>query len=197
MFETAFTLWGMATTWLELAAFVLSLACVLCNVYEIDWGWPLAILSGLLYFWLFRANRLYGDAWLQIFFALVALWGWWQWRFGARDAAPLRVAVLPAQRLWQIAAAWLLSWLLLGWFLARATDTDVPWLDAFPTAGSVVGQVLLARKYIENWLIWVLVNVVSVVLFSVKGLWLTALLYGLFTGLALLGYRRWRKVMAA
>jgi nicotinamide mononucleotide transporter len=199
MLETAITLWGANTTWLELAAVTLSLACVVCNVYEIHWGWPLAIVSGLLYFWLFYVNKLYGDAWLQIFFAVVAAWGWWQWLFGKRRVdegkAALAVAALQADTVWMVIAGWAASWLLLGLFLSRATDTDVPWFDAFPTAGSVIGQVLLARKYIENWPVWVLVNIVSVALFAYKGLWLTALLFVIFGVLAIVGYVRWKKVL--
>ncbi len=199
MLETAFTLLGVNTTWLEIAAVVLSLACVVCNVYEIHWGWPLAIVSGFLYFWLFYVNKLYGDAWLQIFFAVVAVWGWWQWLFGKRRVddgkAALSVAALQTNTVWMVIAGWAASWLILGIFLSSVTDTDVPWFDAFPTAGSVIGQVLLARKYIENWPVWVLVNTVSVALFAYKGLWLTALLYVIFFALAIAGYLRWKKML--
>ena len=75
-------LWGSPTTWLEIAAVVIALAMVGCNIREIHWGWPLAIVSSLMYFALFWRSKLYGDAALQIFFAVVALWGWFQWLRG-------------------------------------------------------------------------------------------------------------------
>ena len=76
-------------------------------------------------------------------------------------------------------------------FLRRFTDTDVPWWDAFPTAASVVGQWLLGRKYVENWPVWIAVDVVGAALFAYKGLWLTTLLYGVFVAMAAVGWRRW------
>jgi nicotinamide mononucleotide transporter len=90
-------------------------------------------------------------------------------------------------------AACALLWPLTGLFLKHFTDTDVPWWDAFPTAVSVVAQFLLGRKLIENWLMWIVVNVVSVGLFAFKGLWLTALLYVLFIGLSVVGLRAWQR----
>jgi nicotinamide mononucleotide transporter len=193
MLETAFMLWGTAVTWLEVVAFVLSIACVACNIAEQHWGWPLAIVSSLLYFWLFYASKLYGDGSLQIFFALTGAWGWAQWLMGKRDNKPLTITKLTrSQVLWSI-AAWLAAWGALGLFLRRFTDTDVPWFDAFPTAGSVLGTVLLARKYIENWPVWVVVNVVSVALFVYKHLYLTAILYVIFIAMALWGWQVWRE----
>jgi nicotinamide mononucleotide transporter len=78
-------------------------------------------------------------------------------------------------------------------FLLRYTDTDVPWWDAFPTAASVIGQVLLGLKYIENWWVWAVVNAVSVTLFAYKGLWLTALLYSIFLALCWPGWLAWQR----
>ena len=85
MLETAFTLLGTAVTWLEVIAFVLALANIAFNVFEIHWGWPLAIVASALYVWLFYASKLYGEASVNIFFALTALWGWWQWLRGSRS----------------------------------------------------------------------------------------------------------------
>jgi nicotinamide mononucleotide transporter len=192
-FANAFTLWGLATTWLELVAFALALGMVLCNIRQIHWGWPLAMASSLLYALLFWRSRLYGDAALQVFFALAAGWGWTQWLRGTGTGQPLPVRCLtPAGRHLTLAACAVL-WPVTGLFLKHFTDTDVPWWDAFPTAVSLVGQVLLGRKFIESWLVWIVVNSVSVGLFAWKGLWLTALLYLLFIGLSVAGWRAWRR----
>jgi nicotinamide mononucleotide transporter len=104
---------------------------------------------------------------------------------------------LPRRSLLALGAATLAAWPLLGLLLSRATDSDVPYFDALPTVGSLAGQLLLARKCVENWPVWVGVNVISVALFAYKGLWLTVLLYALFTVLALVGWRRWRAMAAA
>ena len=189
----AFTLWGSPTTWLELAAFVIALVMVGCNIREIHWGWPLAVISSLMYVAVFWRSRLYGDASLQIFFAAVAGWGWHQWLRGVRpDGSALKVARLGLTGLVRMFAACALLWPLTGLFLKTVTDTDVPWWDGFTTALSVVGQFLLGRKYIENWLVWIVVNVVSVGLFIYKGLWVTTLLYAIFIALSVVGYRAWK-----
>ena len=194
----AFSLWGSPVTWLEMLAFVLSLAMVVCNIRVNMAGWPLAIAASLLYFVLFWDSRLYGEAALQIVFAVVAGWGWWQWLRGrAADGSALRVRHLSGRARLALLAAVLLAWPLLGAFLRQATDTDVPWWDALPTAGSLAGQWLLARKYVDNWPVWVVVNAVSVSLFAWKGLWLTAVLYALFLVMALWGWRAWQRLAAA
>jgi nicotinamide mononucleotide transporter len=201
MLATAFTVWGAAVSWLEIAAFMLALACVVGNVAQRLWAWPLAIVSSLLYAWLFASHRIYGDASLQLFFVLASCWGWWQWRYGRRAGQPpearLRVVRLGTRQRLMVVGAWLLLWLLVGGVLDTFTDSDVPWLDALPTAGSVLGQLLLARKILENWWIWIGVDVASIVLFAHKQLWLSALLYAMFLVLAMLGLARWRADEAA
>ena len=193
LFAVAFHLWGSPTTWLELVAVVLALVMVACNIREIHWGWPLAILSSLLYFALFWRNKLYGDAALQIFFAVLALWGWFQWLRGKRaDGSALRASRLARPALAVALATGAVLWPLIALFLDNYTDTDVAWWDAFPTAFSVVGQFLLGRKYIENWAVWIAVNVVAAGLFAFKGLWLTTGLYIVFIALSFAGWRAWR-----
>ena len=191
----AFTLFGSPVTWLEVAAFWIALAMVLANFRVHPVAWPLAIASSLLYALLFLDSRLYGEAALQLVFVAVALWGWWQWLRGtAADGAPLQVRRMSGRQRALVAAATLAAWPLLGAVLDRWTDSDVPYLDALPTVGSIAGQVLLGRKLQENWAVWVGVNVVSVALFATKGLWLTVVLYALFALLSVAGWRLWRRL---
>jgi nicotinamide mononucleotide transporter len=194
LYAPAFMLWSAPVTWLELVAFALAVATVVMNIRVDPTGWPLAIVSSLLYFGLFWESRLYGDASLQIFFAIVALWGWWQWLRGTQaDGRPLEVRYLRPQGRWLALLALVLAWPATGLFLRTYTDTDVPWWDAFPTAASVIGQWLLGRKYIENWPAWLIVNIVSVALFAYKGLWLTVILYAVFIVMSLAGWRAWQR----
>ncbi len=196
LFAAAFTLWATPVSWLEIVAFVLALAMVVLNMRVNPAAWPLAIISSLLYFALFWNSRLYGDAGLQIFFAVVALWGWWQWLRGTQpDGAALQVRTLPLPGRWWLFAALAAAWPAIGLFLKTFTNTDVPWWDAIPTAASVVGQWLLGRKYVENWLAWIVVNIVSVGLFAYKGLWLTTLLYTLFVAMSFVGWRAWQRML--
>jgi len=195
LFASAFTFWGSPVTWLEVVAFWLSVWMVLCNLRVNPLGWPLAIVSSLLYALLFTDSRLYGEASLQIFFALISVWGWWQWLRGTTgEGEALRVHRLRARQAIYAALATAAAWPLLGTLLHHVTNSDVPYLDALPTVGSVAGQFLLGRKLVENWPVWIAVNLVSIGLFAYKGLWLTVLLYAVFVVLAIAGWREWRRL---
>ena len=191
----AFAAWGVPVTWLEIAAFVLSLWMVVCEMRVHALAWPLAMVSSLLYALLFVDSKLYGEATLQLFFVAMSIWGWWQWLRGhdaqGRELVVRRLSATATRRL---AIATVVGWPLVGWLLHRGTDSDVPFLDALPTVGSVVGTVLLGRKFIENWPVWVGVNVFSLALFAYKGLWLTVILYALFAALSGGGWRAWRGI---
>ena len=195
MLDTAFTLLDTAVTWLEVLAFVLALANIACNVFEIHWGWPLSIVASGLYAWLFYASGLYGEGSVNVYFAVMGAWGWWQWLRGHRGGsdAPLQVAQLDTQGRKRALLAWLLLWAACSALLHGVTDSTVAWADGFVTAGSIVGTVLLGRKFIDNWPTWVVVNAASIALFAYKGLALTVVLYAIFLVLALWGWHGWRR----
>jgi nicotinamide mononucleotide transporter len=199
MLNTAFTLLGTAVTWLEVLAFVLALANIACNVFEIHWGWPLTIVASVLYAWLFYASRLYGEAGVNLFFAFTAVWGWWQWLRGhrANSDALLRIGRLNHRGLLLSLVGYAVLWLVSALLLHSITDSDVPWADGFVTAGSVVGTVLLGRKFIENWPLWLIVNAASIALFAYKGLQLTVILYLIFFLLAIWGWLGWKRRMSS
>jgi nicotinamide mononucleotide transporter len=191
----AFAAWGVPVTWIEIIAFVVSLWMVGCEMRVHPLAWPLAMLSSLLYGLLFADSKLYGEASLQLFFVAMSAWGLWQWLRGRGDDGGALVVHRASPRTAGIALALTLAaWPLAGWLLHRYTDSDVPWLDALSTVGSVLGTWLLARKFIENWWAWIAVNAFSVALFGVKHLWLTVILYALFTALSVLGLRSWRRL---
>ncbi len=199
MLETAFTLLGTAVTWLEVIAFVLALANIACNVFEIHWGWPLTIVASALYVWLFYVSKLYGEAGVNVFFAVAAIWGWWQWLRGHRvgSNSALTIARLDGKGIASTLGAWAILWVACAMLLRAITDSDVPLADGFVTAGSIVGTVLLGRKFIENWPLWLVVNAASIALFVYKGLHLTVVLYGIFFMLAIWGWIGWTKRLNA
>ena len=191
----AFTAWGVDVTWIEVIAFVLSLWTVFCEMRVHVLAWPLAMVSSLLYAVLFADSKLYGEGSLQLFFVAMSVWGWWQWLRG-HDAKGHALVVhrMSPRAMALVVLATAASWPLVGWLLRATTDSDVPFLDALPTVGSVVGTFLLGRKFIENWIVWLAVNAFSVALFGYKHLWLTVILYVLFTALSWAGWRAWRRL---
>ena len=155
LFEPAFTAWGAPTSWLELIAVTLAFICVAFNVLENPIGWPFAFVSCVLYTVLFSHHKLYGDAGVQVFFAIAALWAWWQWMYGYRrnhagSLTVLRIVRLSIKGRFQVVLAWLVLWPAIGYLLMRVTDSDVPFFDAFPTAGSVIGQILLGLRLVTD-----------------------------------------------
>jgi nicotinamide mononucleotide transporter len=181
---------GFGTTPLELISFVLSIATVVLNIRRKHWAWLFAIVSSATYAVVFFDARLYGDAGLQGVFIAASVWGWWQWLRGG-DGAPLVVTRLDrAGWTWSL-LGWLLGFALLASFLKHFTDTDVPHMDGFLTAGSLLGTLLTARKKVESWHTWIAVDIIYVGLYVHKSLYLTAVLYGLFVVLAVIGLRAW------
>jgi nicotinamide mononucleotide transporter len=181
---------GFSTTPLELLGFVLSVATVVLTILRNHWGWFFAIVSSATYGVVFAGARLYGDAGLQGVFIAASVWGWWQWLRGA-EGKPLPVTRLSSVGRVASLLGWAVGFVALSAFLKAYTDTDVPHMDGFLTAGSLLGQLLTAKKKIENWHTWIVVDILYVGLYIYKGLHLTAILYAVFVVLAVLGLRAW------
>lgn len=181
-----------ATTPLELLSFLLSVATVWLNIRQSHWAWLFAIVSSATYGLVFYGSRLYGDMGLQLVFITVSIFGWYQWLHGDDRHYKLPVTSLTPRGRVIAGVAWLAGFVLLAWFLKTYTDTDVPKSDGFLTAGSLVGQLLLSRKKIENWHVWIIVDVLYVGLYLHKNLILTAILYAVFVAMAVIGLRTWR-----
>jgi nicotinamide mononucleotide transporter len=187
---------GFTTTPLELIGFLLSVATVVLNIRRNHWAWLFAIVSSATYGIVFYDARLYGDASLQGVFIVASVWGWTQWLHGAAGK-PLPVTRLDRTGWIRSVSGWALGYVLLSAFLHAYTDTDVPRMDGFLTAGSLLGQLLTARKKVESWHTWIVVDVLYVGLYIYKGLHLTAILYAVFVVLAVLGLRAWRTAARA
>ena len=183
---------GFATTPLELISFLLALITVALNIRQVHWAWLFSILSSGLYALVFFDVRLYGDMGLQVVFILVSVWGWMQWLRGTSTDTVLQVTRLSDAERWWSALAGLILFALLTLFLRFYTDTDVPAADGLLTAGSLLGQVLLSRKKLENWTVWIIVDVLYVALYLYKNLMMTAILYAVFVVMAVHGARVWR-----
>ena len=186
-------IFGFPTTPLELISFALAVTTVLLNVRQNHWAWLFSITSSATYAVVFFDARLYGDSGLQLVFIAASVWGWYQWLRGAGNTRLVVTRLHGTGWAWAL-AGWALGFLVLSWFLKTHTNTDVPHMDAFLTAGSLVGQLLLARKKVENWTVWIVVDVLYVGLYVFKGLHVTAVLYAIFVLLAARGLRAWGNI---
>ena len=189
----AITLLGLPTTPMELLSFVLAAITVLLTIRQNHWAWLFTIVSSATYAVVFRDARLYGDMSLQFVFIGAAVWGWYMWLRGGENHGVLTVSRLAPKGVAISAMSWLAAFVAVALLLSSFTDTDVAYPDAFLTAGSLVGQVLVARKKIENWIVWIIVDVLYVGLYVYKDLMLTAILYAVFVFMAAQGLRAWRR----
>ncbi|MCX2431846.1 nicotinamide riboside transporter PnuC [Pedobacter sp. GR22-10] len=180
------------TTLLEWAAVITGFLCIYLAAKESIWNWPVSIISVVAYGLLFFREAMYGDMTLQIYFLFTAVYGWYFWiRKKVEQHRPIS-RLTAKQSFLAILFIPLLS-ILLGWFMDRFTNSNVPYADGFCTAISFTAQFLLTRKILENWLLWVFANICYVPLFIYKNLNLSALLYLVLIIIAFNGYLNWRK----
>ncbi len=181
-------------TQIEIVAVLLGFANIILVVRRSLWNYPFGIAMVSLYFFIFFEARLYSDALLQIFFLALNAYGWWNWLRGRDEAGDVivRHATRGEMLRWSLAIA--LAILLWGWLMHRYTDAAFPWWDASVAMISVGAQILLSRRFIENWPLWVIVDALAIGLYAVKDLWLTAGLYAAFLVIAALGWREWLRI---
>ena len=181
----------------EAAAVILAVIYLLLAIRQNAWCWPAALISAGIYLVLMFQSRLYMQSVLQVFYMGMAAYGWWHWRAGTADDGPLVVRSWSrSDHRWPLLVI-LLSGLTVGFLLARYTDAAFPYLDALAACGAIVTTWMVARKVLQNWHYWFVIDTVSVYLYASQGLWLTALLFLVYLGLILVGYRQWRASMPA
>lgn len=183
----------VGTSPIEIAAVTCGLINVILIVRRSIWNYPFGFVMVVLYARIFYDYQLYSDALLQIYFFGIQFYGLYCWLQGRGDDGRVEVQSIDPKRL----RAWLLvtatGWLVLSVLMHRFTDASLPYWDAAIAALSMLAQLLLSRRYIESWMFWIVVDVLAIGLFSVKGLYPTAALYGVFLVLAITGWLQWRQ----
>jgi nicotinamide mononucleotide transporter len=177
---------------LEVVAATFGVISVFLSTRQNIWSWPTAIVNVGLYAVVFYQGRLYGQMGLQPIYLALSVYGWYQWLHGGDQKTELRVSSASPQLLTVLLALNLVAWLALAAVLRR-TDAALPWLDALLATTSLVAQWMMTRKILENWLLWIVVDVVYVPMFISQRLYATALLYAAFLVLAVMGYVEWRR----
>jgi nicotinamide mononucleotide transporter len=156
------------------------------------WSWPTAIVNVALYTVVFFEGRLYGQMGLQLVYLVLSAYGWYQWLHGGEQHGQLRVSRAPARLLVLLAVANVTAWIALATLLRR-TDAALPGLDAFLTTTSLIAQWMMTRKILENWILWIAVDLIYVPMFISQRLYATAVLYAAFLVLAVMGFVEWRR----
>jgi nicotinamide mononucleotide transporter len=184
------------TSCLEQSAAVAGIVGVALGIWQSVWTWPVGIVNVALTFVVFRRSGLYSDMGLQVVYLLLSVYGWYQWLRGGEGHTELKVSRTPRAVWGMLTAAGIVMWLALGTITKQFPGAAIPYIDAATTSTSLVAQYMTTRKLIENWIVWIVVDVVYVALFIWRGLYALAVLYAVYLVLAVVGYRAWKKAIA-
>ena len=185
--------WWQGQSWLEVAGVISGLLCVYLAAKNVIWNWPLAIISVSIYIFIFYDSNLFADMGLQVYFLAVNIYGWYFWSQKPSTANKTPVTLIKKREVIASAIAIIVFTCLLGWILFNHTTASYPYLDSFCTACSIVAQFFMARKVLQNWLLWVFVDIIYVGVYLFKGLHLTAVMYAIYIVIALIGYMDWKR----
>lgn len=169
------------------------LLCVWLAARNIIWNWPFAVVNVLIYLLLFLEKKLYADSALQIYLLATNIYGWYYWSSNKQAKATPIVVLKTKSLLWYSLTVFAFT-VAVGWLLSENTQAALPYLDSFCTACSLVAQFLLARRVLQNWLIWLFVDIIYVGIYVAKGLTPTAWMYAFYAAIALKGFFDWKKI---
>ncbi len=182
----------------EILGTVFSLIYLYFSIKQNIWLWPLGLISSAIYVYVFLNAGIYADMALQVYYVVISFYGWYHWSRGAKNKKG--ATNLPVRRTDELTAGYLLIitsvlFVVISQILLHYTNSQIPYWDAFTTATSITATWMLAKKYIEHWLIWIVVDLVSSALYVYKNLYFTVFLYLVYTAMAIVGYLQWKKKM--
>ena len=185
----------LADHWLDIVTTVLGLAYILLEYKASVWMWLVGFMMQALGIVLYYQKGLYADCGMEFYYLSMTVYGYWKWVRGSVSKESLPISHFPKR----LVLPWLLLiaavWGIIYWLLITFTNSNVPLADSFTTALSIVGIWALAHKYLEQWFIWIAVDVVTCVLYFYKDIPFKASLYGLYVVIAVFGYFKWKKLM--
>jgi nicotinamide mononucleotide transporter len=179
--------------WIEWVAAIAGAVSVYLSARQKILSWPTAIVNVSLYTFIFYQSGLYSDMGLQVVYLVLSLYGWSQWLHGGAHRSALRVS-RASSTVWLVAGAIAAAfWMALAWYTSRLPGVALPYLDSGLTTLSLVAQWMMTRKILENWVLWIIADIVYVPMYISKGLYVTAGLYAVFLVLAIMGLVQWRR----
>lgn len=182
----------LSTHWLDIVTTILGLIYLVLEYRASIALWVVGIVMPAMDIYLYWSHGLYGDAGMAVYYTLAAIYGYAVWKFGAKWKEELPITFFPRRLILRTLGFFFLAWAATYYVLVAYTNSTVPLLDAFTNALSFVGLWALARKYVEQWLFWIAVDVVCCYLYVVKGIPFKAGLYGLYVVIAVMGYWKWK-----
>ncbi|MGI9090868.1 MAG: nicotinamide riboside transporter PnuC [Gemmatimonadaceae bacterium] len=182
---------------LELVAVVVGIISVYLSTRENIWSWPTALVNVSLFSVLFYRSGFYSDTGLQVVYFVLSIYGWYEWLYGGANRTAISVSRTTRTTWMVLVGIGIVVWAALGSITSRLPGTALPYVDAATTTTSLLAQWMMTRKLLENWAVWIAVDVVYIGMFIFKGLYLTAFNYGIYLALAVLGYIAWKRSLGS
>ena len=184
--------------WIEVIGALAGFIYIFLEIKEDKLMWPVGIITSVFYIIIFFNSKLYADMGLQFYYVLISIYGWYWWVYGAKksNSKELPITKLDLKLGLTLLAISSVIFIIIGYYLDNYTDSNIPYWDAFTTALSITATWMLTRKIIEQWLVWIIVNIVSSGLYIYKELYITVALYLVFLVLAFVGYYQWKKKLS-
>lgn len=188
----------LSNNYIELFGAIAGIIYVFLEVRQSIWLWPVGIVTSAVYIWVFFTGKLYADMNLQVYYLVISCLGWYWWRRGGGQMGEEAKKELSVTRLklstgLVLAFMFVLLFVVMWFILSRFTDSPVPGWDSFITSLSIVATWMLARKIYEHWLLWIVVNSVAAVLFFIRELYPTVILYVVYGIMSFVGLVAWKK----
>ena len=187
-----FIVW-IRSNYIEFCAALFSIAGVWLTTKQIIWCWPVSLAGLILSLFVFFYIHLYLQSILQIFYIVIALFGWYYWLYGGKVQKEIKVSRLKKEDAWIYIVSAIFAAIIFGYLFKRYTEDPLPWLDAATSVCGIITTYLMAKKIIENWLIWIANDVVVVWMCYYQKLYIFTILYLVFIILAVYGWKEWRK----
>lgn len=181
--------------YLEIAGALIGLLYLWLEYRVSIWLWAAGVIMPAIYIVVYYQAGLYADSGISLYYLVAGVYGWMMWRKHPVRQKQRRIEMTPHQKILPLTLVFLGLFCLISIILVKFTDSTVPYLDSFTTALSFVAMWMLAYKYLEQWLVWLVVDIVSCGLYVYKELYFTSVLYGLYAVIAVFGYMKWKQIM--
>lgn len=184
----------LAKHYVEVLGSVAGIVYLFFSIRQKIWLWLVGLISCFLYIFVFYNAKFYAGMALQVYYVFISMYGWYYWKKGSNSTEKRLKTVIASPLEWIIfIAATAILTLIIGTGLDKFTDSPLPFWDAFTTSGSIVATFMLARKYLENWIFWIVIDIVSLGIYLYRSLYPTVVLFAVYTGMAFIGYIKWKK----
>ena len=186
-------LWWLSLNYIEVIGAVTGIIGVWLTAKQIIWCWPIGLINVLIYIYVFFISKLYADFGLQLFYFFMTIYGWYNWVYGGKDHHELPISRITLKKFSIFFVIGIPSVLVIGYLLTNYSDAAYPYWDSFVSVWGIIATYMMAKKIIEHWYVWIVIDFLCVGIYFFKGLYPTTILYFVFVILSVFGFVKWKR----